>query len=78
MLVKHTRGGSVTGHWAVYSKSVKKNVEFKFFKLYSNVYFKAKLHPANKWAFFYHIRVNLCGIAQSKNSCFFVEVGGIV
>jgi hypothetical protein len=28
--------------------------------------------------FFYHISVNLCGIAQSENSCFFVEVVGIV
>ena len=59
-------------------------------KLYSYVYFKAKLHPANKSAFFffYHIGVNLCGIAQfqqlkiaslqSKNPYFFIEVKGIV
>ena len=57
------------GHWAFLfvAKSVKKIVEFKLFKLYRTRAFisKAKLHPANKSAFFfYHIGVNLCGIAQ--------------
>jgi len=70
------------GHWAFLfvAKSVKKIVEFKLFKLYRTRAFisKARLHPANKSAFFYHISVILCGIAQSKNSCFFVETGGIV
>jgi hypothetical protein len=71
------------GHWAFLfvAKSVKKIVEFKLFKLYRTRAFisKARLHPANKSASFLSYQgYFVCGIAQSKNSCFFVETGGIV
>jgi len=59
------------GHWAFLfvAKSVKKIVEFKLFKLYRTRAFisKAKLHPANKSAFFFIISGSICVALLSFN-----------
>jgi hypothetical protein len=68
---------------------VKKNVEFKLFKTILVCLFQSETASCKQVGFFfYHIGVNLCGIAQfqqlkiaslqSKNPYFFIEVKGIV
>ena len=68
------------GHWAFLfvAKSVKKIVEFKLFKLYRTRAFisKARLHPANKSASFYPIRVILCvALLNLKILAFSLKLG---